>query len=86
MLTHKPKTKTERLKMFVAYFLRGLSTYQNQKTQQDDISITSTPTNLNPPALRTVSEIPQAVHLVLQINVGNLTIPFPAKQQFSTTQ
>jgi len=55
--------------------------YQTQKTQEDEISITATPTNLNPPVLSTVSEIPRAVHLVLQINTGNLTIPIPAKQQ-----
>jgi len=86
MLTHKTKIKTERSKLFVAYFLRGLSTYQTQKTQEDEISITATPTNLNPPVLSIVPEILRAVHLVLQINNGHLTIPIPAKQQFSTTQ
>ena len=86
MLTHKPKIKTERSKIFVAYFLSGLSTNQTQKTDQDDMSIIATPTNLNPPVLSTVSVILRAVHLVLQINNGNHTIPIPAQQKFSTTQ
>jgi hypothetical protein len=51
------KIRAETLKTYAANFLNDHFMHQTETTEQDDTSVTATPTNLNVDALSTVFDI-----------------------------